>query len=103
MAPPPERWPGFHSRVPAGRSITTRYENDPPEQEEGKMQQVLGVAAWVVAAAGLFMILLMVAGPMVRRQFVVLRLRRGLRRIDDVLAEWQRDGSGGRRSPYDSV
>ena len=67
------------------------------------MRQVLGVAAWVVAAGGLFMILLMVAGPVVRRQFVVLRLRRGLRRIDDVLAEWQRDGSGGRRSPYDSV
>ena len=67
------------------------------------MQQVLAVAAWVVAAGGLFMILLMVAGPMVRRQFVVLRLRRGLRRIDDVVVEWQRDGSGGRRSPYDSV
>ena len=67
------------------------------------MRQVLGVAAWAVAGGGLFMILLMVAGPMVRRQFVVLRLRRGLRRIDDVLAEWQRDGSGGRRSPYDSV
>ena len=67
------------------------------------MRLVLGVPAWVVAAGGLFMILLMVAGPVVRRQFVVLLLRRGLRRIDDVLAEWQRDGSGGRRSPYDSV
>ena len=67
------------------------------------MQQVLGVAAWVVATSALLMILLMVSGPMVRRQFVVLRLRRGLRHIDEVLAEWQRDGSGGRRSPYDSV
>jgi hypothetical protein len=66
------------------------------------MQQVLGVTAWVVAAGGLFMILLMTAGPMVRRQFVVLRLRRGLRRIDDVLAEWEREGHG-RRSPYEGV
>ncbi|HYX44511.1 MAG TPA: hypothetical protein VE760_05660 [Acidimicrobiales bacterium] len=67
------------------------------------MQQVLGVAAGVVAAGGLFAILLLVAGPLVRRQVVVLRLRRGLRRIDDVLVEWQRDGSGGRRSPYEGV
>jgi hypothetical protein len=74
-----------------------------PEQEEGKMQQVLGVAAWAVVAGGLFMILLMLAGPTVRRQFVVLRLRRGLRRLDQVLAEWERDGSGGRRSPYEGV
>ena len=66
------------------------------------MRQVLGVAAWVVAAGGLFLILLMTAGPMVRRQCVVLRMRRGLRRIDDVLAEWERDGHG-RRSPYEGV
>ena len=94
---------GGHSRKPTGRSIITRYSNDLPEQEEGKMQQVLEVAAWVVAAGGLLTILLMVAGPVMRKQFVVLRLRRGLRRIDDVVAEWQRDGSGGRRSPYDTV
>ena len=66
------------------------------------MQQVLAVAAWVVAAGGLLMILLMLVGPVMRRQFVVLRLRRGLRRIDQVLAEWERDGHG-RRSPYEGV
>lgn len=66
------------------------------------MQQVLAVAAWVVAAGGLLMILLMLVGPVVHRQFVVLRLRRGLRRIDQVLAEWERDGHG-RRSPYEGV
>jgi hypothetical protein len=64
------------------------------------MRQVLDVAAWVVVAGGLVMILLMLVGPMVRRQFGVLRLRLGLRRIDQVLAEWERDGRGGRRSPY---
>ncbi len=67
------------------------------------MQQVLEVAAWVVAAGGLFIVLVMLAGPMVRRQVAVLRLRRGLRRIDQVLAEWERDGRGGRRSPYEGV
>ncbi len=67
------------------------------------MRQLLDVAAWIVAGGGLFMILLMVAGPVVRRQVIVLRLRRGLHRIDDVLAEWQRDCSGGRRSPFDQV
>ncbi len=66
------------------------------------MQQVLAVAAWVVAAGGLLMILLMLVGPVLRRQVVVLRLRRGLRRIDQVLAEWERDGHG-RRSPYEGV
>jgi hypothetical protein len=103
MGSRPQNPAGYRSRVAPERSIITQYEDDVPEPEEGKMQQLLGVAAWVVAAGGLFMILLMVAGPMVRRQVIVLRLRRGLRRIDDVLAEWQRDGSGGRRSPYDSV
>jgi hypothetical protein len=67
------------------------------------MRQLLGVAAWVVAAGGLGMILLVLLGPVVRRHVVVLRLRRGLRRIDDVLAGWQRDGSGGRRSPHDHM
>ncbi|HEX2193220.1 MAG TPA: hypothetical protein VHH09_08500 [Acidimicrobiales bacterium] len=66
------------------------------------MQQALAVAAWVVAASGLLMILLMLVGPVMRRQFVVLRLRRGLRRIDQVLADWERDGHG-RRSPYEGV
>jgi hypothetical protein len=66
------------------------------------MQQVLEVAAWVVAAAGLLMVLLMLAGPTMRRQAQVVRLRRGLRRIDDVVAEWVRDGHG-RRSPYEGV
>jgi hypothetical protein len=67
------------------------------------MQQLLGVAAWVVAAGGLGMILLVLLGPVVRRHVVVLRLRRGLRRIDEVLGEWQRDCSGGRRSPHDHM
>ena len=103
MGPRRQKAAGWRSREPTRRSIITRYRNDLPEQEEGKMQQVLGVAAWVVAAGGLLTILLLLVGPVARRQFVVLRLRRGLRRIDDVLVEWQRDGSGGRRSPYDSV
>ncbi len=66
------------------------------------MQQVLAVAAWVVASAGLLMILLMLAGPAARRQFNVFRIRRGLRRIDEVVAQWERDGHG-RRSPYEGV
>jgi hypothetical protein len=67
------------------------------------MQDFLGVAAFVVAAGGVLMILSVLFGPFVRRQVVVLRLRRGLHRIDDVLATWQADLSGGRREPYDTI
>jgi hypothetical protein len=67
------------------------------------MQDFLGVAAFVVAAGGVLMILSVLLGPFVRRQVVVLRLRRGLHRIDDVLATWQQDLSGGRREPYDTI
>lgn len=66
------------------------------------MQQVLAVAAWVVAGAGLLMIVLMLAGPAARRQFSIVRSRRGLRHIDEVVAQWERDGHG-RRSPYEGV
>ncbi|HWC09811.1 MAG TPA: hypothetical protein VG455_01170 [Acidimicrobiales bacterium] len=66
------------------------------------MQQVLAVAAWVVAAGGLLMISLVLVAPVMRRKIVVLRLRRGLRRIEQVLAEWEREGHG-RRSPYEGV
>ena len=66
------------------------------------MQQVLAVAAWVVVGAGLLMILGLLAGPAARRHLSVLRIRRGLRRIDDVVAQWERDGHG-RRSPYEGV
>ncbi len=66
------------------------------------MQQVLAVAAWVVAGAGLFLILLMVAGPTARRQLSVVRIRRNLRHVDEVVAQWERDGHG-RRSPYEGV
>jgi hypothetical protein len=67
------------------------------------MQDFLGVAAFVVAAGGALMILSVLLGPFVRRQVIVLRLRRGLHRIDDVLATWQQDLSGGRREPYDTI
>ena len=67
------------------------------------MQDFLGVAASVVAAGGVLVILAVLFGPFVRRQVIVLRLRRGLHRIDDVLATWQQDVSDGRRSPYDSI
>ncbi|HEX2043967.1 MAG TPA: hypothetical protein VHF24_15155 [Acidimicrobiales bacterium] len=67
------------------------------------MQDFLGIAAFVVAAGGVLMILSVLLGPFVRRQVVVLRLRRGLHRIDDVLATWQQDLSGGRREPYDTI
>jgi hypothetical protein len=67
------------------------------------MQDFLGVAALVVAAGGVLMILSVLLGPFVRRQVVVLRLRRGLHRIDDVLAGWQRELSDGRREPYDTI
>ena len=66
------------------------------------MQQVLAVAAWAVLGAGLLMVLLMVAGAPARRQLSVLRIRRGLRHIDEVVAQWERDGHG-RRSPYEGV
>ncbi len=67
------------------------------------MQEFLGVAAFVVAMGGVLMILSVLLGPFVRRQVVVLRLRRGLHRIDDVLASWQQDLSKGRREPYDTI
>ncbi len=67
------------------------------------MQDFLGVAAFVVAMGGVLMILSVLLGPFVRRQVVVLRLRRGLHRIDDVLASWEQDLSGGRREPYDTI
>ena len=67
------------------------------------MQELLSVAAMVVAAGGILMILMVLLGPYVRRQVVILRLRRGLHRIDDVLADWERDASGERRSPYDQI
>jgi hypothetical protein len=63
------------------------------------MQELLSVAAMVVAAGGILMILMVLLGPYVRRHVVILRLRRGLYRIDDVLAEWERDASGERHSP----
>ena len=65
------------------------------------MQEALGVAAFVVAAGGVLIILAVLGGPFVHRQVVVLRLRRGLHRIDEVLAGWQRDLSNGRHTPYD--
>ena len=67
------------------------------------MQEFLEVAAFVVAAGGTLLILAVLLGPFVRRQVVVLRLRRRLRGIDDVLAGWQRDLSDGRPSPYDTI
>ena len=67
------------------------------------MQDFLGVAAFVVAAGGVLLLLSVLFGPFVRRQVVVLRLRKGLHRIDDVLATWQKDFSDGRRSPYDTI
>lgn len=65
------------------------------------MQDVLGIAAFAVAAGGILVILAVLAGPFVRRQVFVLRLRRGLHRMDEVLAGWQRDLDDGRRSPYE--
>ncbi|HEX2274206.1 MAG TPA: hypothetical protein VHG90_10075 [Acidimicrobiales bacterium] len=67
------------------------------------MQDFLGVAAFVVAAGGVLVVLSVLLGPFVRRQVVVLRLRRGLHQIEDVLAGWQQDLSDGRRSPYDTI
>ncbi len=67
------------------------------------MQDFLGVAALVVAAASALLILSVLFGPFVRRQVVVLRLRRGLHRIDDVLAVWERELRDGRREPYDTI
>ncbi len=66
------------------------------------MQQVLAVAAWVVVGAGLLMIVAMLGGPTARRQLSVVRVRRSLRHIDEVVAQWERDGHG-RRSPYEGV
>jgi hypothetical protein len=65
------------------------------------MQEALGVLAFVVAAGGLLVIMAVLGGPFVHRHLVVLRLRHGLHRIDDVLAGWQRDLDDGRRSPRD--
>ena len=62
------------------------------------MHGALGVAAFAVAAGGILIILAVLGGPFIHRQVVVLRLRRGLHRIDEVLAGWQRDVTNGRRS-----
>ncbi len=67
------------------------------------MQEFLGVAAFVVAASAALLIVCVLSGPFVRRQVVVLRLRRGLHSIDDVLAGWERDLRDGRREPYDTI
>ena len=67
------------------------------------MEELMGMAAFVVAAGGTLMILAVLMGPFVRRQVVVLRLRRSVHRIDEVLAGWQRDLNDGRRSPYDQI
>jgi hypothetical protein len=67
------------------------------------MKQLLSVAALLVAAGGLLTIFLVVIVPVVHREVVVFRLRAGLRRIDHVLAGWQHDQNGGRRSPYGGV
>lgn len=64
------------------------------------MQEALGIAAFAVAAGGILIIMAVLGGPFVHRQVVVLRLRRGLHRLDDVLAGWQRDLTDG-RSYYD--
>ena len=67
------------------------------------MQEFLGVAAFVVAASSALLILSVLFGPFVRRQVVVLRLRRRLDGVDDVLAGWERELRGGRREPYETI
>ena len=52
------------------------------------MEQLMSVAAFVVAAGGLLVILAVLGGPLVHQEVVVLRLRRSLHRIDHVLEGW---------------
>jgi len=52
------------------------------------MEQLMSVAAFVVAAGGLLVILTVLGAPLVHQEVVVLRLRRGLHRIDHVLEGW---------------
>ena len=66
------------------------------------MDQILGVAAVLVALGGLLTILVVLGWPVVHRQVVVLRLRRSLHRIDDVLAGWQREARGW-HTPTDGI
>ncbi|MGI9022202.1 MAG: hypothetical protein ACR2HV_02995 [Acidimicrobiales bacterium] len=55
------------------------------------MDQLLGVAALLVAAGGILTILIVLGWPIAHREVVVLRLRSRLRRIDEVLASWQHE------------
>ncbi len=66
------------------------------------MEQLIGVAALMVALGGLLTILIVLGWPIAHRQVVVLRLRSSLRRIDDVLAGWQREARGW-PSPHDGI
>ncbi|MFN2607064.1 MAG: hypothetical protein ABR511_04075 [Acidimicrobiales bacterium] len=62
------------------------------------MEQLQGVVAVLVAVGGMLTILVVLGGPVVHRDGVVLRLRHGLSRLDHALAAWQR--ADGRRSPH---
>ena len=55
------------------------------------MEQLMSVAAFVVAAGGLLVILTVLGAPLVHREVVVMRLRRSLHRIDHVLEAWDTD------------
>ena len=66
------------------------------------MDQLLGVAAVIVAVGGILTIVIVLGWPIAHRQVVVLRLRHSLRRIDDVLAGWQQENRG-RRSPNEGI
>jgi len=66
------------------------------------MEQFMGIAALLVAVGGVLTVLVVLGGPVVHRQFVVLRLRSGLHRIDHVLAAWEHEAAT-HRPPYRGI
>jgi len=64
-------------------------------------QQLLSLTAVLVALGGFLTIAVVLGMPLVHHEFVVVRLRTRLHRIDHVLATWQHDTGGRQRSLYE--
>ncbi|MDQ6797622.1 MAG: hypothetical protein M3256_11755 [Actinomycetota bacterium] len=64
------------------------------------MEQLRIATALLMALGGLLTIVAVLGLPFAHREVVVLRLRSRLHRIDDVLAGWEHEAGGNRRSPH---
>jgi len=64
-------------------------------------QQLLNLTAVLLALGGFLTIVVVLGLPLMHNEFVVVRLRTRLHRVDHVLATWQHDTGGRRRSLYE--